>query len=92
MQSQVREDPLYHGHLQDGGNDFELASAVRAVRHGWLPLKKRGERWDARQGPELEKSKDLFARPASLVRFTARRGAADSVRSQTFVGRYAKNG
>jgi len=31
LQSEVREDPLYHGCLQDGGNDLELAAAVRAV-------------------------------------------------------------
>ena len=28
---QVPEDPLYHGRLQDGGDDLELAAAVRAV-------------------------------------------------------------
>jgi len=31
LQSQVREDPLDHGCLQDGGDDRELATAVRAV-------------------------------------------------------------
>ena len=31
LQPQVREDPLYHWCLQDGGDDLELAAAIRAV-------------------------------------------------------------
>ena len=31
LQPQVRKDPLDHGRLQDGGDDLELAAAIRAV-------------------------------------------------------------
>ena len=33
LQTQVREDLLDHRGLQDGGDDLQLAAAVRAVRH-----------------------------------------------------------
>ncbi len=38
-QSQVRVDPRDHHCLQDGGNDLELATAVRAVLHVDLKAK-----------------------------------------------------
>jgi hypothetical protein len=33
LQTQVREDPLDHRLLKDGGDDHQLAAAVRAVLH-----------------------------------------------------------
>ena len=39
LQSQVREDPLDHRRFEDGGDDFELATAVRAALEAILKAK-----------------------------------------------------
>ncbi|MCY7307322.1 MAG: hypothetical protein LH632_14480 [Rhodoferax sp.] len=39
LQPLVREDPLYHWCLHDGGDDLELAAAVRSVLHVDLKAK-----------------------------------------------------